>query len=305
MENQPLVTIYTITRNRADLLPRAMKSILSQTYKNIEYLIIDSASTDNTEDVVKSFHDDRIRYIKLEENKTFGACVNMAFDLATGKYVSELDDDDEYHLDKIEKQVALFETLPDDYGMVYCWMTYFDNVTKEKLKEQKATFKGNVYKDSVEAPLVSGTPTLLIRRSLFHLIGGYKESQEIGIESDWEFAARITKFSKVDFVPESLVNVYENHGHQRMSVSGYYRDFWIRNIKFHEYMLNSFRDVFEEFPSKAQFHLYMLVRSYCMIGQLGKASSLYLKLLRSKPTLKNILSLFYSFYQRIKYGTKD
>ena len=61
---QPLVSIYTVTRNRADLLPRCMKSILNQTYKNIEYIIIDSASTDNTEDVVKSFNDARIQYEK-------------------------------------------------------------------------------------------------------------------------------------------------------------------------------------------------------------------------------------------------
>ena len=123
----PLVTIYTITRNRCDLLPRAMKSILNQTYHNIEYIIIDSASTDDTEKVVKSFSDERIRYVKLDQNETFGYCVNMAVHIATGKYVSELDDDDEYHLDKIEKQVNLFESLPEEYGMVYCWMTYYDN----------------------------------------------------------------------------------------------------------------------------------------------------------------------------------
>ena len=212
----PLVTIYTITRNRCDLLPRAMKSILNQTYHNIEYIIIDSASTDDTEKVVKSFYDERIRYVKLDQNETFGHCINMAVHLAKGKYVTELDDDDEYQLDKIEKQVKLFETLSDDYGMVYCWMTYYDNKTGERLRMHKSELRGNVINDVVETPTVSGTPTLLFKKSIFDKIGGYKESSEIGVESDWEFATRICKYYKIDYVPESLVNVYINHSHMRM-----------------------------------------------------------------------------------------
>lgn len=269
MENQPLVTVYTITRNRADLISRAITSVLYQSYKNIDYLIIDSASTDNTEEVVKQFDDRRIRYIKLEENATFGACVNMAFDLAKGKYVTELDDDDEYRLDKIEKQVQLFESLPEDYGMVYCWMTYFDNVTHQQLEIHKAELRGFIADDVIATQNVSGTPTLLVRKSIFKEIGGYKEAKEIGVESDWEFAARICQHYKVDYVPESLVNIYINHSHQRMSDSSYYKEFWKKRVFFHKYFLNEFKEGFERHTKHKCPHLLRISvfswrsRNYC------------------------------------------
>lgn len=275
----PLVTIYTITRNRCDLLPRAMKSILNQTYRNIEYIIIDSASTDDTEKVVRSFPDNRIRYVKLDQNETFGHCVNMAVHLATGKYVTELDDDDEYHLDKIEKQIQLFETLPEDYGMVYCWMTYYDNVTGKLLQVHKAELKGDVLDKVIEKPIVSGTPTLLFRKEIFDLIGGYKESEEIGIESDWEFATRICKHYKVDYVPESLVNIYINHGHTRMSNSRYYAEFDKKQIKFHFYFLNKYEEVFKSNPQITWYHLRCIVTAYFHMGDFKNGFKYYKKLL--------------------------
>ena len=276
----PLVTIFTITRNRCDLLPRAMKSILNQTYKKIEYIIIDSASTDDTESVVKGFADDRIKYFKLDQNETFGHCINMAVHLATGKYVTELDDDDEYHLDKIEKQVKLFESLPEEYGMVYCWMTYYDNVTGKELSVHKTELRGSVLEDVVAEPTVSGTPTLLFRREIFDAIGGYKESKEIGIESDWEFACRICEKYKVDYVPESLVNVFVNHGHIRMSNSkNYYKEVDQKTITLHLYFLTKYADIFKRDPRKSTFHLKWIVSAYFHMGEYRKGYDYYLMLL--------------------------
>lgn len=258
MENKPIVTVFTITRNRADLLPRAMKSVLGQTYDNIEYLIINSASSDNTEEVVKSFNDNRIRYIKLEENKTFGECVNMAYGLATGKYVTELDDDDEYHIDKLEKQVKLFETLSEEYGMVYCWMSYYDSQTHDFVSLHKAEVRGDVSTKVLDNYNLSGTPTLLVRRSIFNIIGGYKEVKDIGSESDWEFAARICQHYKTDFVPESLVNIYINHEHQRMSDVSYYADYYEKRIKMHKYFLSEFAPTFDAHTRLKCHHLLRL-----------------------------------------------
>ena len=66
--NAPLVSVITITRNRAKLIGRCIQSVLNQTYKNIEHIIVDGASTDETDDVVGSFKDERLRYFKLETN---------------------------------------------------------------------------------------------------------------------------------------------------------------------------------------------------------------------------------------------
>lgn len=295
----PLVTIFTITRNRCDLLPRAMRSILNQTYRNIEYIIIDSASTDNTESVVKGFSDNRIRYVKLDHNETFGHCLNMAVHLAAGKYVTELDDDDEYNLDKIEKQVNLFESLTEDYGMVYCWMSYYDNSSRKLLSIHNPSLKGYVFDAVVEKPLVSGTPTLLFRKSIFDAIGGYKEASEIGVESDWEFACRICERFKVDYVPESLVNVFINHGHVRMSnAKDYYAEIDKRIIKFHSFFLDRFKSVFEKYPKKRWYHLKNIASAYYHLGQYKEGYYYYKELLGIRKDFNSVLLPIKSIVKR-------
>lgn len=255
MTEQPLVTVYTVTRNRADLLPRCMNSILNQTYKNIEYIIVDGASTDNTEEVVKSFNDTRIKYIKLPENQKVAVCTRIAFENSSGKYITELDDDDEYHLDKIEKQVALFETLPEDYGMVYCWMSYYDNSTKKYIKTNKAELRGFVPTKVLDNFNLSGTPTFLIRRSVIEHLGYYRGPEEIGTESDWEFAARVCHHYKVDYVPESLINIYVNHSHTRMSNVAYYKEYYDARVKLHKYFLMEFADTFKAHTRLKAYHM--------------------------------------------------
>ena len=65
---QPLVSIITITRNRAKLIGRCIGSVLGQSYHNIEHIVVDGASDDNTGDVIASFVDDRLKYLKLDSN---------------------------------------------------------------------------------------------------------------------------------------------------------------------------------------------------------------------------------------------
>jgi len=171
MNKNPLVSILTITYNRANLIHRCIESIQKQTFTNYEHIIVDGNSSDNTEDVVKSYNDSHIKYIKLSIN---GPQVQLraAADEATGKYVSFLDDDDEYLPEKLEKQVELFETLSNDYGIVYCWMSYYNNDNPDKVISIHKTELGSVGDIAPSRPLVSGTPTMMIRRTVFEEFGG-------------------------------------------------------------------------------------------------------------------------------------
>lgn len=273
----PLVSIITNTYNRANLICKCIESIQQQTYINYEHIIVDGNSTDNTENVVSSYNDPHIKYIKLNMN---GPQIQLraGFDNARGKYITFLDDDDEYLPEKIEKQVRLFESLSEDYGLVYCWMSYYDFHNQDKvLYIHNTSLRGNVAELSVSRPCVCGTPTMMVRREVLEMVGG-TYNDEIGYPgSDWELAARICQICKVDFVPESLVKVYVNHGYARLS-SDFYTDKAKKGIIFHKYFLTNYKSIFEQSPNLAKEHYYQLVRCFSKL-KLRKEAMIYLRLL--------------------------
>lgn len=258
-----LVSIITITRNRGDLLKRCISSVLSQTYTNIEHIVVDGASDDNTDEVIDSFKDERLRYEKLDYNWPLKETIDHAIEMCQGKYISFLDSDDEYLPTKIEKQVALIESLPDSYGFVYCWMTYYDNYTHKTIRIHNTALRGFVPDKAVSSPIISGTPTLMFREKVLRELNGWKSMDEIGIVSDWELCARVCQKYKVDFIPESLVNVYINHGSVRQSEGLYYERLYERTVKFHSYFLNQYKGIFRKKPQLAAYHYFSMFRIGC------------------------------------------
>jgi glycosyltransferase involved in cell wall biosynthesis len=226
-------------------------------------VLVDGASIDNTDEVINEFAEDkRLKYIKLEKNLSFKETYKIAVNNTNGKYLTFLDSDDEYLPTKIEKQIALIETLPEDYGMVYCWMNVYDDNTKKKIRIYKSELKGYVGNDVVDKARVSGTPSFMLKKNIFLEMGGW--NYDIGIISDWEFGARLCQKWKVDYVPEFLVNIFENHGHVRMSeLNDYYKDYYKRDIIFRNYFLTEFKNVFDKYPRKAlKRHYLYLMNSY-------------------------------------------
>lgn len=288
-----LVSVLTITRNRGDLLKRCISSVLSQTYTNVEHIIVDGASDDNTDEVVASFRDERLKFHKLDYNWPLKETIDFAISKCNGKYLTFLDSDDEYLPTKIEKQVKLIESLSDEYGFVYCWMSYYDSSDNNKLLQvHNPQLRGFVGDEVVAKPTVSGTPTLMFRRDFFMQFGGWKSTDEIGIGSDWEMCARACQLTKVDFIPESLVNVYINHGSVRQSENTkYYNDVSRRQIKFHCYFLSQFADIFQRHPEYADLHYKELIRCYAGLKQRKEAFLYYNKLLKIHPSLKNAIKL--------------
>lgn len=120
-----MFSIVMATYNRANCLPRAIRSVLNQTYKGLELIVVDDGSTDNTERVVKNFKDDRIVYFR-QPNMGVLSARNRGFDLAKGEYIALLDDDDELIPKALETVMEYFEMLaPPDIGMLW-----FDGINR-------------------------------------------------------------------------------------------------------------------------------------------------------------------------------
>lgn len=295
---QPLVSVITITRNRARLIGRCVQSVLNQTYKNIEHIVVDGASDDETDEVIAEFKDERLKFIKLEKNEPIVDTINIGFRASQGRYITFLDSDDEYVPEKIQKQLNLIQSLPEDYGMVYCWMTYYDNVTKKELRIHKHELRGFVASEVVETPTVSGTPTYFFRRNVFEELGGWRS--DIGIISDWELAARCCQKWKVDYVPESLVKVYINHGAQRMSEKGFYKKAEEKQLIFEKHFLETFSNIYDQFPQKKTIHLYNICSCYFRLRKWRLAKPYYMELLKLKPIPKNFILPFYCLFHKAR-----
>jgi glycosyltransferase involved in cell wall biosynthesis len=107
------VSVVIPAFNRAWIIGEALQSVFAQTFQDFEVLVIDDGSTDNTADVVKSFADPRLRYIKKNPNAGCGAAYNTGIRTATGQYVSTLDSDDLWKPDKVEREVRFLDTHPE------------------------------------------------------------------------------------------------------------------------------------------------------------------------------------------------
>jgi glycosyltransferase involved in cell wall biosynthesis len=278
--NKPKVTIITVTKNRGVLLKRAIISVLSQTFQDIEYLIIDGASTDNTAEIVNSFSDERIKYFKLKEDfDPMVLCHEYAINLSSGEYITFLDDDDEYLPTKIERQYDLLTSLPEEYGMVYCWMDYYDEESGKLLKEHHPANRGNIFHECIEKQSMGGTPTLFLRRDVYYKVNGFNKF--LKHSSDWEFNTRVAREYLVDFVPEVLVTVHINHPFLRMSQAAAKktRKNVVNHIEFIEYYLTEFKEGFLKYPQKKFGHLITLAKCYAKIGDSKKCRNVIMQLI--------------------------
>lgn len=114
---EELVSIITPSYNTAKYIAETIESVLNQTYKNFEMIIVDDCSTDNTEEVVKKFSDSRVKFYKNEKNSGAAISRNYALKLAKGKWIAFLDSDDLWKPEKLEKQIEFMKD--NDYHFSY------------------------------------------------------------------------------------------------------------------------------------------------------------------------------------------
>ena len=109
----PRVTVAIPTRNRAGFLREAIESALAQSFADIEVLVCDNASADGTGEVVRSFQDPRLRYVRNDQDLGMVGNWNRCIELARGELIANLADDDLMLPDRLARQLAIFDAHPD------------------------------------------------------------------------------------------------------------------------------------------------------------------------------------------------
>ena len=114
-DSRPLISVIMPTYNRAHTLPRAIRSVLAQTWENLELIIADDASADNTRQLVLAIPDRRLKYVRNEINRGAAAARNLGLSHARGEYIAFQDSDDEWLLDKLTIQMEALRSHNGDY----------------------------------------------------------------------------------------------------------------------------------------------------------------------------------------------
>lgn len=210
-EPSPSVSVIIPTHNRCDMLRNAIQSVLDQTYRDFEVVIIDDASNDKTCEIVENFNDDRIRYIRHTENKGGSASRNSGISYARGRYIGFLDDDDEWLPTKLELQINRFQKRPN-VDVVVCGYSVRDNDNKV-IDSVSPKNSGNIYGDLLWDNTIT-TSTVLIKRDI--LGDSYRFDPELPRLQDWDMWLRLAKTSIFDYIEEPLV-IYNIHDNNRIS----------------------------------------------------------------------------------------
>lgn len=291
---QPLVTILTDTKNRSKLISRCIESIQRQTYHNYEHIIADGGN-DDTEEVVKSYDDPRIKYVKVPVGGPF-VQTKTAFEMSKGEFITFLDDDDEYLPEKLEKQIELMLSLPSEYGFIYGTMSYYDNNTGAYLYDHKADYEGGreLLPLAVADSVVCGTPTFMFRRDVFESLGATWVPGIGNERSDWALGCKALKSGwKVAALKESYLKIYVNHSAVRMSDDLFYEDNSRRYIKFHNFFLEEYAEVFAQHPRAAVSHYESLIYYYLLLGDKGNALEVWRRLFRIRADFRTFVLIPY------------
>ncbi len=217
------VSVIIPTYNRCDTVERSIRSVLEQTYSEIEVVVVDDGSTDNTEEIVKAIPDNRIRYCR-KENGGAGSARNEGVKCATTDIIAFHDSDDCWRADKLEKQMAYWEKYPE-FSMVYCgYELHRENKVSIKVPvdTKSGKLEGDIFLELLTHNKI-GAPTMLMRKPCFLAVGGFDSS--LKCLEDWEFVLRFSKQYPIGFVNEILVDAFQLEG----SVSSNYaRDYEVR-----------------------------------------------------------------------------
>ena len=201
----PLVSVIIPAFNRRDTILRAVRSVLDQSYSNLECIVVDDGSTDGTAEQLRTINDDRIRLIRHETNRGASAARNTGIRESRAEFIAFLDSDDEWLPSKLARQVPFLLSQPESVGLVYCWMDYVDPAGTV-LHQHHPTLSGHVFEHTLDQQRLGGCPTLLLPKSVAEAVGGFDESLPRG--NDGDFIRRICRKWAVNFQPEVHVLVH-------------------------------------------------------------------------------------------------
>lgn len=268
-----MISVVIPTYNRAKFLPRAIESVLAQTFTDWELIIADDGSTDNTEDVLQAYlKDSRIRYIK-NPNRGATFARNLGASKAEGGYLTFLDSDDEAHPDWLE---TFHDEIQKGAEVLCCGYRYYD-YQGNPLGVNLPFNMGEIYENRVGRFTNGGV--FILKKELFQEIGGYDENVKSGQHS--ELALRLIPLLSAKQI--QIVNLYKPlikvHVHKEEKIR---KD----DLALYEgtlYTLEKHRILFENHPKIYKNYLGIAALGAFRMEKYEESQNLFYKAWRLEP----------------------
>jgi glycosyltransferase involved in cell wall biosynthesis len=226
-KNDNLISVVIPCFNSESYIQESINSVLSQTYRKIELIVIDDGSTDDTLKVIKEYEKSIV--ILRQENQGAASARNLGIHHSKGDYIALLDSDDVWMPDKLEKQMKIMSA--NELDLVYCGGESLNQNGPQR--RYTPIYWGNCYqyfvKNPTKAVVVIGCSGALFRKSILDR-SGYFDQGFVGAAEDWDFFRRFSRYGLIGFSEENLVK-YRHHSNS------------ISNRHFFDFISGNFRAI--------------------------------------------------------------
>lgn len=277
----PLVSVIMPSYNHEKYISDAIESVLNQTISDFELIIIDDASKDKSEEIIKAYEkkDNRIRAFFHKENRGIARTMNEGLEKAEGKFIALFSSDDVWVKDKLKKQLEVLERNED----IVVWSEGLiidaqGNLTGETFTQKHGALKrkksGYIFEELLKGNYICGQSVIFKREN----IEGIRYNEQLKYLNDYKFMLDLARRYEFYFIPEPLV-MYRIHGRNAIlsDKAGWSKD----RILIGEYLLQKYGD---KFSKKAKSNCYLSIsREYSKIGEKAKARKYIYKGIKLYP----------------------
>ncbi|MDB9250752.1 glycosyltransferase family 2 protein [Halorubrum ezzemoulense] len=197
------VSVVIPTYNRSEFIKGAVETALNQTYEDLEVVVVNDGSTDDTRSELGAYEDrSDVTVLHNDRNQGISYSRNRGTKFAEGEYICILDDDDRWEPEKVEKQVSLMEQLGTDYAVVYTGGVVIDD-DRNVVQQFNPSRSGDIYPEVLARWKLNPHSGHMIRKACFEDVGGFDPDLVSGV--DWDLSIRLAKKYKFEYIDEPLV----------------------------------------------------------------------------------------------------
>ena len=275
-ENE-LISVIIPTYNRADIISKSIESVLNQTYRNIELIIVDDGSTDDTIKSLGNIKDKRLRVVQLEKNSGMCAARNAGANVAKGAYIAVQDSDVIWDEKKIERQYQHIKNT--NYDITFCRVLRgIENGIMTTIPRDNFTLSDDIYKMLLAGNFID-SPTILMKKKVIDLV---EFDPIVRRFTDWDFSLRALKSGfSIGYLPEILVTSYIQNDSTSNTENEY------ESLKF---IYNRFKEDIDIYPEVKAICLYNF-GAICSLSNRKSAIMYFRESLKLKFSWKTAIRL--------------